>query len=217
MKRIVCLILACFLLFCGCSNQEPAVTETESGGQSELLLAATDLAGMQDITVFLHEQNDCEYTVNFYSHDGTVLHKEEFSTFHPGWRGLFVCERDGQKLLLSYNPYMNQGMACYQFSLYSVDGEIDRGEVQFDIDGRYPLPIDEMEAFFERANGYLKHSKILFSTLDGKVEYKTDREVLVEYGFLYDGVIDEQYKEDDTLREKLEKFGKYKTEQYKNS
>ena len=217
MKRIVCLGLACLLFLCGCAEQAKTEDDAQSGGKSELLLAATDLAGMQDITVFLHEQNDCEYTVNFYSHEGEVLHKEEFSTFHPGWRGLFVCDQGGRKLLLSYNPYMNQGMACYQFSLYSVDGEIDSGEVQFDIDGRYPLPIDEMEAFFERANGYLKHSKILFSTLDGRVEYKSDREVLVEYDFLYDGVIDTQYEEDDTLREKLEKFGQYKAESYKNS
>lgn len=105
--------------------------------------------------------------------DGAVLWTEEdLALAHVGWGSVFACTVDGADCLLVYRPWMGQGSASYNYTLFSLEGGeeaiLRQGSVEFDI-GAGILDFDPpaIAAFLEEVHGYLDESTLLLSTEDG--------------------------------------------------
>ena len=106
--------------------------------------------------------------------DGAVLWTEEdLALAHVGWGSVFACTLDGADCLLVYRPWMGQGSASYNYTLFSLEGGeeaiLRQGSVEFDI-GAGILDFDPpaIAAFLEEVHGYLDESTLLLSTERGE-------------------------------------------------
>lgn len=138
------------------------------------------------------------------------------SCYHPQWNSFSLCTVDGKYCILQYCPYTNQGISNYTFVLYAYSETegfyaADGMSVSFDRNGKDPLPVDSMVSFAEKLNNYLEGSRILISTLEGKLltEGKIPEEV---YSWADEYVSDTGL----TLREKLSLCGEILYDRYHN-
>ena len=121
-------------------------------------------------------ENGTEWIVALREGDRDLWQREGFSTAHMGWGSLFACRADGQDYLLSYTPYMNQGLLSFQYQLFYLteDGEpvmLDELSLRYDgNDNARPeerLDPTAMAAFLTRVHGYLENATLLLSTEGG--------------------------------------------------
>ena len=121
-------------------------------------------------------ENGTEWIVALREGDRDLWQREGFSTAHMGWGSLFACRADGQDCLLSYTPYMNQGLLSFQYQLFYLteDGEpvmLDELSLRYDgNDNARPeerLDPTAMAAFLTRVHGYLENATLLLSTEGG--------------------------------------------------
>lgn len=110
--------------------------------------------------------------------EGTVVYVQDPATSHTGFMNYYLCELDGRQYLLNYAPYLGGGGADYGYSLLELSSEkeiisVDQGSASFiPGDGEFlaqfhsdwVMDIEAMVDFAEAANGYLSHSRLLFST-----------------------------------------------------
>ena len=104
-----------------------------------------------------------------------VLWIEEAAEAHVGWNSLFALRMDGEDFLLRYNPYMNQGVAAYQFELFSLEdgGEtvVHKERVEFDVNFASPVhhyfDAEEIADFLWAARTLIQDSRLLLSTQGG--------------------------------------------------
>lgn len=106
--------------------------------------------------------------------DGAVLWTEEdLALAHVGWGSVFACTLDGADCLLVYRPWMGQGSASYNYTLFSLEGGeeaiLRQGSVEFDIGaGILDFDAQAIAAFLEEVHGYLDKSTLLLSTERGE-------------------------------------------------
>lgn len=198
------------------SSAAPAVS-----GQG-MLSADLDQDGIPE-QLSIQESQGESYELLVTNAQGGVIWSEHLDTFHSGWRALFLCSTGDQDALLVYNPAMYQGICSYEFQLYRLENgqavTLDSGRLQFDINGREPLPVEQMTAFAEQVNGYLADSILLCSTLNGTaVTGPAPADSYLEtYSWLYADGRSSLYRETDTLAEKLRAYSDYMTQYYQNS
>ena len=148
-------------------TEETVYLQTLEGGDGFLRYQET---GGQAI------ENGTEWIVALREGDRDLWQREGFSTAHMGWGSLFACRADGQDCLLSYTPYMNQGLLSFQYQLFYLteDGEpvmLDELSLRYDgNDNARPeerLDPTAMAAFLTRVHGYLENATLLLSTEGG--------------------------------------------------
>ena len=225
MKKLCCCLLSLsLLLFCGCDYteyEEPPVSSKEDTVPKVVALAAADFDGWGEATLRVFE-DDANLSVVFYDKSGDIVELERLATDHAGWLAVFLYNDGEGDYILTYNPSCYQGLCHYEYTLYTITEsglkETKKTNfVNFDINGKEPLPVDSLVSFYEEINALLKKSTLLISTLDATV--KTEGEYREEYDWLYsDGFGTENlYDADDTLKEKLTKYDAYMTEYYHGS
>ena len=108
---------------------------------------------------------------------GEELWSDCAGTSHAGENNLFACRINGQDYLLRYHPWMGQGYATLNYTLFSLDedgGEVvlRKNEVSFDnnFGSQYheEIDVEAVAAFLEEVHGYLDDSALLLATDGGR-------------------------------------------------
>ncbi len=162
MTKILAAVCSVLLLASACG-----VEKTEA--ESQTYYADLDYDGT-DEKIEIYRDTD-QYKAEVY--DGEELLWSEFATdAHPGWKALFLCQKEDGAYLLRYAPIMYQGVCSYNFQLFTLEdgGEqiVDQGLVEFDINFGSPLhgQFDPaaISSLVETVNTYLAESKALLVT-----------------------------------------------------
>ena len=122
--------------------------------------------------------------------------------------------------LLTYIPYCGQGLCSYNYDLFYLDKNnkkvnVTSKNIWFDIynvEDKTNFNIAALVNFYSDINSYLNKSMLLISTIDGNLEYSTEKEKLSkteEYSFLYWEGSYLIYNQDDSIKEKLEKYRQF--------
>jgi len=147
------------------------------------------------------------------------LWSEQLSTSHAGWGSLFLCELDGKEYLLRYNPGMWQGYCTYTYTLFTLEGGVEKAyqtkTLEFDINGTKALDVPEMVAFADEVNALIEKSILLLNTDGGDFHFgPSTAEVFFErYSWLDN--YPELFKDGDSLETRLNKYSEYAVSNYR--
>ena len=175
------------LLLTGCAGSGASSPEASSSNLSAGAGEVTLLSGRYDFdgdgqadTVRLtdHRGGDSGWwTLEILAADGTPLWCRDAGLAHPAWGTVFACTVDGRDCLLDYSPYMSQGFAAYQYTLFALTpgGEAEllaEDRVEFDIcftdpDLHQSFDADRIAAFLEEVHRYAGDGQLLLSTQNG--------------------------------------------------
>ena len=135
---------------------------------------AVDLNGVSQATTTGEEE-----TVRVYS--GKEGEKEPIwtahaDTVHPGWNGIYIYKNpeDGLSYLFIWKPTMYQGVATYQYRIFSLTEEgkeqvLEEKSIDFDLNNVQEGDAEQVEAYLERVNEILKNSFVLIDTDNGEI------------------------------------------------
>lgn len=97
------------------------------------------------------------------------------NTVHAGWAALYSYLENGREYLMVFKPAMYQGLANYEYRIFSVDESgtehvLHANQIQFDVN--YPKETDPalLRAFTKEINQYLSKAHLILSTLEGEVK-----------------------------------------------
>lgn len=180
MKRWMGFGLAILLLTgCGAGPAADQAQELDGTGQTETQELGTwdlDRDGALQMVLLEDSGTGEVWTLTVRKGEDT-LWSETAGTPHMGWNSLLVLRLDGQDCLLRYQPWMGQGCAAYQYSVFVLDengGEVPLREnsVAFDVNFGSPLHEDfdpaEIAAFLSEVHSLLNASTLLLSTEGGQ-------------------------------------------------
>ena len=149
------------------SNEASDIEETPATPVEPAdLIAIADLDHDQiseDITLRETEPGCC-YELSVVE-NGSVLWTKELSTAHAGWNTIMLYSEGAHDYLVEYTPYMNQGIACYTCTVFSL--EDDKQTVTKEYSVRFELPTletAEMKTFAEEVGILLRNCAVLVST-----------------------------------------------------
>lgn len=123
------------------------------------------------IRVYEEESGGELYFLEVIKQDGTVIFSREAGLPHMGWTSLLLYRESDLDYLIEYNPYMAQGAANYECTVFSLEqGGI---AVRYSWTTDFVLPVLEltgkMNAFAEHVNSCLRSSTVLLSTLESEL------------------------------------------------
>lgn len=161
-------LIAAVAVGCTFTGAQPKALEKSEG--EAITTADLDWDGEDEWIQMVQVDNDL-YQFVVYKEDGTQLLQEDVGTSHMNWNSLYLySDQEGRAYLLRYNPYMSTGIANYQYTLFSLDGNhtviADQGSISFNIN-EAPERRAELEAFAQQVNRLLSQSALLVSTQDG--------------------------------------------------
>ena len=116
------------------------------------------------------------YELQVKKEDGTLLWKRDAAESHVGWTSIFAIEIDGHDYLLRYDPGMWQGVAYYQYQIFSLNeaGEevlLKENGVEFDVNFGSPIHMGfdagNIAEFLWEIKALLADSRLLISTENG--------------------------------------------------
>ncbi|HHY81385.1 MAG TPA: hypothetical protein GX505_01755 [Clostridiales bacterium] len=157
-----------------------------------------------------------EAWLKIYDADNNLIWEEAAGLPHAGWNSIYLYHSDGKDYLIRYNPVMYQGFANYQYTIFRLNArgeEIEEASnaVDFDINPNSTMfDSDSIAAFVEELNALLEESTLLLSTENSVLSYSTEDQPIVrteQLDWLY--TADLGYDEDDSIKDKLEKYHKY--------
>ncbi len=136
----------------------------------------------ESITVSMIEAGGELIVLKVLNTAGEILWIETAHTAHAGWNTIYLCELDGKKYLLAFNPYQNTGTASFTYVLFHLTGP---GTIETADSGYYGFSygadegtegaFDEavFRTFADQVNIYLKNSRLLMSTEGGEPLFST--------------------------------------------
>lgn len=145
------------------------VKKNHTSGIISTLLADLTGDGRKEL-IAIDDWNDGEYismAVYGIRNDGLVvnLYEDEACDTHPGWRWLYLYEKDGKNYLFRYCPVMYQGVGTYSYEIFSLTGEGEEvllysGEKACDISREEASEElwNEMGEFLEEVHAYQEAS-----------------------------------------------------------
>ncbi|MBD5154104.1 MAG: hypothetical protein HDT15_03245 [Oscillibacter sp.] len=146
-------------------------------------------------------------------HMSDPIWEDEAITAHVGWKGIFLCQMEGEDYLLEYSPYMGGGNCYYSYKLFylTADGEevvVQENSVEFDINfgsAQHQYDPEAINAFMEKINALLANSELLVNTDENLIG------TFQKEGRLYDSVwwLDDRRDNSLTLLENLQNYGSY--------
>lgn len=106
---------------------------------------------------------------------GNVLWSRQAGLTHAGYTSLFACQVEGRECLLDYSPWVSMGSACFQYSIFTLDGAgeeqlLRSNSVSFFLPtGEWGLEdLDPAVAdFLTEVHGFLEGSDLLLTTEGG--------------------------------------------------
>jgi len=144
--------------------------------------------------------------------NGDIIWSSEAHLAHAGWNSLYLCTINGKEYLFRYNPVIYQGHANYAYELFYLDESGTEhpaagNYIEFSINpGETDYSPEDLAAFADEVNSYLKNSYLLLSTENGKLEYSTPDNKITgteTYSWLDNGNIS---YENDVLADKLRRY-----------
>lgn len=168
-------------------------------------------------TLILRESEDAGHTLwtlqVIPKHMSDPIWEDEAITTHVGWKGIFLCQMEGEDYLLEYSPYMGGGSCYYSYKLFylTASGEevvVQENSVEFDINfgsAQHQYDPEAINAFMEEINALLANSELLVNTDENLIG------TFQKEGRLYDSVwwLDDDRDDSLTLLENLRNYGSY--------
>ena len=122
------------------------------------------------------------YLLTVCNEEGTVIWMEEPSTFHVGWKGIYLYERDGKEYLMTWVPYGNTGIFDLQYQVFSLT---EKGEqvvlvsdffefAATDEEQIKNVDVAALRKFENEVNALLSDAFLLIDTDNAKPVYSTE-------------------------------------------
>lgn len=104
----------------------------------------------------------------------TMGNMNDINLVHMGYNSLYLYHGEDKDYLLNWKPTMYQGMACYQYEIFTVNESekkdvVEKEEFSFDLNHMKKSQIKGYKDFIEKINNRLENSVVLISTLDAKL------------------------------------------------
>lgn len=104
----------------------------------------------------------------------TMGNMNDINLVHMGYNSLYLYHGEDKDYLLNWKPTMYQGMACYQYEIFTVNESekkdvVEKEEFSFDLNHMKKSQIKGYKDFIEKINNRLENSAVLISTLDSKL------------------------------------------------
>jgi Antirepressor regulating drug resistance, predicted signal transduction N-terminal membrane component len=158
--------------------------------------------------------------IKIYNRNHKVIFKEMLFSANVAQNSFYLYTKKDKTYLLTYIPYCEQGGCSYKYDLFYLDKNNKKVNVAskniffdiYNVEDKKHYNIASLINFYNDINSYLNKSMLLISTIDGKLEYSTDKEKLSkteEYSFLYSYGSVLVYDQDDSIKEKLEKYQEF--------
>ncbi|MBD5169179.1 MAG: hypothetical protein HDT20_03535 [Oscillibacter sp.] len=168
-------------------------------------------------TLILRESEDAGHTLwtlqVIPKHMSDPIWEDEAITAHVGWKGIFLCQMEGEDYLLQYTPYMGGGSCYYSYKLFylTANGEevvVQENSVEFDINfgsAQHQYDPEAINAFMEEINALLANSELLVNTDENLIG------TFQKEGRLYDSIwwLNDDRDDSLTLLENLQNYGSY--------
>lgn len=133
-----------------------------------------------------------EETVRIYpgkSGNGDPIWSAHADVVHIGWNGIYIYinPEDGLSYLFIWKPTMYQGIATYQYRIFSLNEEgkekiLEEGNIDFDLNHVQEGDAERVEAYLNHVNKILRDSFVLIDTNNGAFYFsKTGMPVTKEF------------------------------------
>lgn len=104
----------------------------------------------------------------------TMGNLSDINLVHSGYNSLYLYHGEGKDYLLNWNPMMYQGIASYQYEIFTVNESgqkevFEKDKFFFDLNHMKKSQIEKYKDFIEKINKRLVNSDILISTLNGNL------------------------------------------------
>lgn len=182
-----------------------------------VLIAEADLSG-NGIKEYIYLDKSqinstFDVTLRVLDSTGNEIWKESGNKAHAGWKSLFLCRIDEKEYLLRYTPYMGQGYGTYKYSLFTLEGGVEKvyetNTLEFDLNGAEELNVRQMIAFADEVNSLLGKSTMLMSTDGGTYSFGPASAAPFYEKYSWLGEFSELFSKGDDLSKRLQKFSKH--------
>lgn len=104
----------------------------------------------------------------------TMGNLSDINLVHSGYNSLYLYHGEGKDYLLNWNPMMYQGIASYQYEIFTVNESgqkevFEKDKFSFDLNHMKKSQIEKYKDFIEKVNKRLVNSDVLISTLNGNL------------------------------------------------
>ena len=132
--------------------------------------------GVDEAITLSYADTAMEYKLYVTNAAGKVLWIGEASTFHMGYLGYYLYERDGKEYLLEWSTNGWTGTACYYYQVFSLTEEgkektLLLNDFSYDtnsVEQILFIDISDMRAYEKEANALLANAVVLIDTNDGQ-------------------------------------------------
>ncbi len=150
-----------------------------NGDRTEILAtwqADLDHDGVDDTIAVTQNYDEGDTTpwwdVTVTDAEGDQMWSRQVYSFHAGWNGIYLYEKEGKQYLMEWLPYGSTGGFTYHYSVYSLAGAAPDNNISILADGTFEyfamneesvlaIDTDAMRAFEAEVNSYLADAMVL--------------------------------------------------------